>query len=170
MVPSIKSTRKKWLPWLAIPAAAAAIILPYRLNHPPELVWWTSPALSDSGQHIRMKIPSDWKALDSASKPVMKNGVWTNKTMILMAVDHRPSFLWNLRLGPEYAVLIIFINSPVPHPKDNISVFHSPYNHTAVHEVTSKDGRVTVQIQYGRENVRAFNRNYKQICNSLRIE
>src|SRR5262249_28656387 len=52
--------RRKWLRWLALPAAAAVLALVYYLTRPPELVWWRSPPLSGTSHRIKILTPRGW--------------------------------------------------------------------------------------------------------------
>src|SRR5262245_46331700 len=53
--------RRKWLRWLAVPAAAAILALLYYLTRPPELVWWRSPALDQAGHFAKVLIRRGWE-------------------------------------------------------------------------------------------------------------
>src|SRR5437868_1883123 len=59
-MPRKRLTRKRigWL--LAAFLLIAAIALTYRLTRPPELVWWTSPPIANTGRRVTIMIPRGW--------------------------------------------------------------------------------------------------------------
>src|SRR5215468_3075678 len=83
--------RRKWLRWLALPAAAGVLALAYYLTRPSDLVWWRSPDLDGRGHRLFMLVPSGWGAIPLSGHPAGPREVAR-----LQPYDSRPQFLRRL--------------------------------------------------------------------------
>src|SRR5262249_1807637 len=95
MDPFPKPTRRrKWLRWLALPAAAAILVLAYQLTRPPELVWWRSDELRGTGHRIKLLSRNCWN-LTSTEYVEGPENFWA-RTYRIDVEDKRPWFLRRL--------------------------------------------------------------------------
>src|SRR5947209_3985419 len=67
----VKLTRNRIAWWLAALLLIPAIALTYRLTRPPELVWWTSPPISQTRLHLRILVPVGWAVEDKSGETLM---------------------------------------------------------------------------------------------------
>jgi hypothetical protein len=164
--------------WIAGLAVIAAIAATYRFTRPPELVWWTSPAIGNTGRHVRVLVPQGWEAGAPIDLQSQTDLVWY-RNCELIPTDHRPMFLSRLLpRNQEHAVLAIRIiyyrqgqlpgwvsSGPIPW-------FDIPGQQNLVAEknVATPDYNTMATVWYVRDNRTAFNATQAAICNSLRIE
>ena len=181
--------RRKWLRWLAVPAAVAVLVTAYRLTRPPELVWWRSDPIGEMQFRVRMLVPNGWgvssmtplaiersQGFGLVSLPqggVTHSGEWEVEYHFFPE-DHSPRFLQKLfNSTHESGTLLVVLNKPERGVTNSVYEVDRP---TQVGEVEIgqplpfRTRRMWADIQYKRSNLAAFNRTYKQICNSLTIE
>ena len=160
--------RRKWLRWLAVLAVFSVLGTGYQLTRPQELVWWRSQAIEKTGRHVRILIPQGWH-LHFQAFPVLDE--WQQWEFEPTA-DSRPRFLrWLLPHSREPGTLSITISESIlVHVDSRLRRFDSTSEHKAEKAEISSDGRPLEDVLYVRTNLPAFNRTYKQICNSLTIE
>ena len=161
---------------IAVVAVAVAVLgTTYRLTRPPELVWWRSPLLGRTGLHVRVLVPAGWESSQvDGIKPDMAGGLPVAYS--LNPVDRMPIFLHRiLPLRHEKTVQLsisVYEGEPnmvEPTPTEvnyyDIGKFYQS-NRIAL----SGTARIWATLGYQRTDQAAFNRTYKQICNSLTIE
>src|SRR5262249_29879083 len=92
--------RRKWLRWLALPAAAPVLALAYQLTRPPELVWSGSKLIGRTGRRFKLQVPQGW-ALDDAIVRDGKEdqGYWLSADITFRPHDNRP---WLLKRVSNY--------------------------------------------------------------------
>lgn len=164
-LPSPEPNRRKRLAlrFAALVAAVSVLGAAYWLTRPPELVWWRSPPLSNTGRNrISVLVPTGW---DFTLSSYDGGSGWYE----VEPVDQRPRLL--SRLFPharEKADIVVYINQTA----DELIVHSSPdlIQRRRSRSVHSPDKRVYAFLIYTRSNLPAFNRTYRQICNSLTIE
>jgi hypothetical protein len=176
-LPSPKPNRRKRLAlrFAVVVVAVAALGAAYWFTRPPELVWWRSPPLFGTGHKARLLIPGGWKINPKMTVTMTLNGERLN-TFWLFPTDRRPRLLQRLfPAGEPRASLNVFggkssflffgrdeDNGPKLDQIDGTWVGQR----TAVLE----DEYIVADVQYWRTDKSTFDRTYKQICNSLRIE
>ena len=155
--------------WIAGLAVIAAIAATYQLTRPPELVWWTSPAIRPRGRHVKVLIPNGWKSrLGQIGQNT--NGIASYR---ILPVENRPEFIrWLFPRAAEDAVVGIDVMLIVT-PQETSWVYGTERemflgDPTARRSIQSHGVRVVVN--YFRSDKYAFDRTYAAICNSLRIE
>ena len=179
-LPSPKPNRRKRLAlrFAVLVAAISALGATYWFTRPPELVWWRSPAIRETNHYLRVLIPNGWKAswervLDSAPG---EDWLYTAR---FTPVDSRPN--WLNRMFPvrseDKALLAASFErdgteKEFTYHEDGLE--ERVYDGTTVHNVRRRmqAGAPSLHaiVYYDRENLPAFNRTYRQICNSLTIE
>src|SRR5258707_9719425 len=78
------------LRFAALVAAVSALGTAYWFTRPPELVWWRSPEIAETGWHYRALMPCGWE-----ETPPLSTGhtdMW-NCRAIFLPVDRRPKFI-----------------------------------------------------------------------------
>src|SRR5258708_40006643 len=175
---SPKQNRRKRLAlrFAVVVVAVSVLGAAYWFTRPPELVWWRSPAISKTGLRVQVLIPQDWK-LDSPGATI-KSGDMVVFYKFFEA-DHAPRMLRWLLPKPtfEHASLDVTVGqlhwapnatyAPVP---PNIRRVDRGITHSADRYVRTPNKQLEVGVTYSRTNLPAFNRTYRQICNSLTIE
>jgi hypothetical protein len=177
-----RPTKRKLLMFASTVAACAVLFAAYWFTRPPELVWWTSPEIANTGRHIRVKLPDGWeleeqKFLDVKTVPVY--GLYVR--ISFCARDGRPKFL--RRLFPlrtektAYMKVSVFAGgnsaryegrkSPI---ETGIADDNTGEWHYAGITVNGDGENISADVHYARQNLSAFKRTYKQICDSLTIE
>jgi hypothetical protein len=181
-LPSPKSNRwKRFVLRFAVLVAAACVLgAAYWFTRPPELVWWRSPDIAETSKHVRVLIPSGWEA----NWPLIPKSDGARDYSVLYQicpVDRRPSVLRSI-LGEQTesgknAAMVIDISL------ERIQKLNSSNRMVGLRRV-SEPGQpliairavgyhrpnITAEVSYIRSNLPAFNRTYRQICNSLTIE
>jgi hypothetical protein len=177
-LPSPKPNRRKRLAlrFAVIVAAVSALGAAYLVTRPDEFEWWTSPGIGNTGHHARVLIPQGWEVAlyDTGQDP---DGSWLSYYKILN-LDQRPRFLrWILLQDREDADLGILLeetrNGQPLRGKRNVGLRRIDvpgHRRYAMRSVTFRDTRIRANVLYRRTNLTSFNRTYRQICNSLRIE
>jgi hypothetical protein len=154
--------------WIAGLAVIAAIAATYQLTRGPKLVWWNSPEIDQTGRRVWLLIPHGW-----AVKRVSTTKDHVSYTLFFDE-DSRPSFfrwIWGAHLTDEWIVVgVSTFNSIRASRVGDISVDHSRRTHFARRFLIVGDLRVMADVRYARTDFPAFKANYKQICNSLKIE
>jgi len=160
-------------------AVVAGIGATIRLTRPPDLVRWTSPAIGDSGRHLRVLIPQGWYVRFQANLPPETEGCWWMKYEFT-PTDHRPMFLVSLLpRNQEHAVVAISFGHD-PQMRTGEGIIHTgpipwyevsalPY-FEAQKSVGTPDHKTVASVSYVRTDHAAFNITQAAICNSLRIE
>ncbi len=161
--------------WIAGLAVIAAIAATYQLTRPPELVWWTSPPLVKTGRRVAFLVPGDWvrEPLDpSQAYP----GGYVDCVHVFAYADRRPALL--RRLFPknsEYGTVSVRISYQSFSDSEASVISHLYDNGARTLQMMERtlerhDFSTWASISYARSDKAAFDRTYKQICNSLRIE
>ena len=152
--------RRKWLRWLAVPAGVAVLALVYQLTRPPELVWWRSPLSPSSRARVSVLVPSGWQL---AGPYRFSELDWYE----FQPVDGMPSFLgrWIPNLDWQGELIVRVQNEAF-----NRSFDLKTNMPLTSREVLKPQKSIWARVTYARGNRLAFNRTYKQICNSLTIE
>jgi hypothetical protein len=172
-LPSPKPNRRKRLAlrFAALVVALSALGAAYWFTRPPELVLWRSALVGNSGNRIRLLIPTGWKMSRGVSyeRPV---GRFTQ--FGAGPIDSRPYLI--RRFIPacvEEGDLLILICENLTRVKTSRSgpqnIEESVQDRTVSCSISDINGRITAYLQYSREP-RQFNRTYRQICDSLAIE
>src|SRR5262249_29678225 len=109
MDPLPKPTRRrKWLRWLALPAAAVILALAYYLTRPPELVWWRSPLPGNTALRVKFRYPSSWLVQKSSPKQPAEDAQFAAEFVV----------------APDYALPeVIRWFWPDPPDKDSLQVY-----------------------------------------------
>jgi hypothetical protein len=176
-LPSPKPNRRKRLAirFAALVVAASALGAAYWFTRPPELVWWTSPSIGKTGLHARVLIPSGWELIGPA---MHSDGHKLDDLYIIMRGDKRPSLLRRLLPTSSEGVAgmtvhiqeyILGTNPPGGTLLVGVDGVRRKWHH-AIRVVADPHSSVFASVEYSRTNLPAFNRTYRQICNSLRIE
>jgi hypothetical protein len=148
----------------------------YWFTRRPELVWWTSPEVGKTGRHVRVLIPTNWHMNVPLISEVRKGDGGANYFM--SPVEGRPKVIRLLfpRNSETAKVGINVIYSKAEktlwfkHDSGIFSYCWPRGKHIADRYISSPDGRIYVQVVYERSYLPAFNRTYRKICDSLRIE
>ena len=163
---------------IAVLVAAVMVLgLGYQLSRPPELVWWTSPALGNAKVRAKLLIPSGWYASGRLQSCRLADGNWVGGMSILPVTrvpgilrrffpppnrnDHLTIWIGETKMGWEK---LGSYRSPIE-VDDRISLLQ-----IAGREIHIRTLSNSVRVEYVRSDLPAFNRTYKQICNSLTIE
>jgi hypothetical protein len=168
--PKPNCRRRLALRFAVLVVAVSALGAAYWLMRPPELVWWRSPELGSSGRHVRLLLPAGWELRPAVeSDPICPS-------FSFMAVDRLPAWIkWIGPIKKEDTELRLNIGlcekfSSDWRPPSNITLSRRGGTNFARRAACSWDGQIRPDIIYYRVNTRAFNRTYRRICNSLRIE
>jgi hypothetical protein len=140
------------------------------------LVWWRSPALGPRSIHCRLLVPEGWEAQVTNWDAASQNSDKWEANLTFVPVDRRPKmFRWFLppRLQDESINIGIYRVPPnIPlwkaMPPEEVTRLGKDSLATRGYEFES--AKVLAQINYSRKDRAAFNRTYKQICDSLTIE
>jgi hypothetical protein len=140
--------------------------------------------LPGSTHHVRVLIPRGWNVYSSKCH-YAGSGVPYGDDFKIASIkwfeggdDRRwPFFLrWLEPSTQEYAWIFINSNVVITPRKNQVLAAGSivqPFpndTETRMRHIVDSDGLLHVEVIYHRENLPAFNRTYRQICNSLRIE
>lgn len=161
--------------------AVSALGAAYWFTRPPELVWWTSPKIGDSGLRLKVIFPSGWVLTPSPNNPSAasqapgRHPEWAYWFQ-MSPVDGTPSYLrWIFPYKPEQADLTIIFGQPKDNPFDwslygnGIQKFDMPPHRICIKYALRRKAGVWAFAEYRRTNLPAFNRTYRQICDSLQI-
>jgi hypothetical protein len=175
------------LRFAVIVAGVSALGAAYWFTRPPELVWWRSPKLALNGPHIRLLVPAGWTADDSDLKPGPSGRTILDATKVVTIEPPKRGGVrwlrWMLPAPEEYAKVELLIGlravrfreMPGLGPenydgKTHIYICSDPTVHSCGRGLFSSDSEWAALVAYDRSDESAFNRTYRQICNSLRIE
>lgn len=165
-LPAPKPTRKRRRPrrLAAFALAGSALFAAYWFTRPPALVWWKSPALMATQRSLRLQLPGGWRF-----EPTQSGNAQRFSLFVFMPVDRRPRLLkWLLPAHEEPALLTVLVSPSLVHSTSTRGFGRNPPRFS-VTRYKSVHG-FYVEAKYYRTNQKEFNRTYKQICNSLRIE
>jgi hypothetical protein len=174
-LPSPKPNRRRRiaLRFAVLVVAVSVLGAAYWFTRPPELVWWTSPAIAKTGRHVKMLIPDGWEVDTAESDLSLENGDGWMADYSISPRDKRPALLRSiLPRMLEKAGLTIAVAHNVAglHKAPDIETHQIGGMQLADTYFMRKDANVWVSSTYFRTSLPAFNRTYRQICNSLRIE
>jgi hypothetical protein len=175
-LPSPRPNRRRRLAlrFAAFVVAASALGATYWFTRPPELVWWRSPPIGSASRRVQVLIPNGWDGVRASRERWQRNN-WTTQYAIF-AVDRMPGFLRRIfpRKTEEASLEITVIQNgtiAVSDYKSEIQRIDYPDSqYLAKRDIYSGNEKIAVAIYYSRSELPAFNRTYRQICNSLRIE
>jgi hypothetical protein len=178
-LPSPKPNRRKRLAlrFAFLVAAVSVLGAAYWFTRPPELAWWRSPEIRGEKGHVLALIPQGWETPVPLDAGTEMSGRW-EAAYRFVPVDRTPKFLrWISATHKETAEMVIYVidsRAQVHRWSDIapiISLCRVPGPPYAADRWMSLDGVKTFSaLHYERANLRAFNRTYRQICNSLTIE
>jgi hypothetical protein len=174
-LPSPKPNRRKRLAlrFAVLVAAVSVLGAAYWFTRPPELVWWRSPEIGKTGRHVKMLIPGGWELNTAESDLSLENGSEWMADYSILPRDKRPELLRRiLPRALEKAGLSIAVAHNVAglHKGPDIATRQITGMQLADKYVIRKDANIWVSSTYYRSNPPAFNRTYRLICKSLRIE
>jgi hypothetical protein len=146
----------------------------YWCTRPPELVWWTSPPIGKGRHTVKMLFPAGWSAtLDSTYDDVgakvcmrpQKTPAWLTWLTKSYVDEDAIAYIWVSQCGSTRL-------TPKALPAQGPLRKHIIMSGGVIGfgSRLSADRQEEVVVLYARHDERAFNRTYKQICNSLRIE
>lgn len=175
-LPSPKPNRRRRLALrlAALVAAVSVLGAAYWFTRPPELVWWRSPPLGKTRIEVSALVPRGWLLFPVVTRPP-ELGAGLNDFVFTPGKDLRPRLLQRLfPIRTEDAYLDIAVCTAA-NWKDgagaNIPLPPEPATRNFKQRLISQPARQTVvSISYARPDGPAFNRTYRQICDSLRIE
>ncbi len=157
-----------WIAGLAVIAAIAASI---QLSRPPELVWWTSPPLGNTGQHVRVLIPYGWKSRMLPIRRDFTNGVASYR---ILPVENRPALIRWLFPRPTEDAVVGIDAMLIATPTQETSLVYETEREVFLGDPTARRSvqsrNVQAVVNYFRTDKYTFDRTYAAICNSLRIE
>jgi hypothetical protein len=167
----IKLARNRTGWWLGALLLIAAIALTYRLARPPELVWWTSPAIDSDNKRLHVLIPAEWK-LDTHGGRSLDDLYWSS------GPSDWPKWLQWIVPRTEAGSLSVTTRIPGYHGREPLDRGYPEGkiilgDRNAFCWRTFKGGRsgeYLVFLEFACEDINEFNRNYTAICNSLHIE
>jgi hypothetical protein len=178
---SSKTNRRKRLALRFVGPVVAVSVLgaAYWFMRSPELVWWRSPAVDITGRKVRMLIPEGWKPTFARIKMDGKSD-FENGARFHFEPSAGPRWMkWLARPKERQAILVIVTgatrepaprNIEMPAEREQDSAFWPDGRCIAQRSRWSADRRAGVEVDYNRTNRSAFNRTYRQICNSLTLE
>src|SRR5258708_2708055 len=174
-LPPPKPNRRKRLAlrFAVLVVAVSALGVAYWFSRPPEVVWWRSPPFQKTGRRVMAFVPNGWKLLELGPSEAYPRGYISSYEF--KCFDGRPALLRKLfPKETEQAELILSIEFK-PFTDSNTTRFcSSPWDllgfQSGHASVERHDLATAVHLEYQRQNASAFNRTYRQICNSLRIE
>src|SRR5258708_6259075 len=170
-LPSAEPNRRKLpaLRFAVLVVAVSALGAAYRFTRPPELVWWTSPTPDKEGKRTRALVPTGWEMRISQPRP----GRFTVVRYEFYPADRRPALLRSIFPAVRENAWVS-ISEPVSvaasSKTSRIERGHESGLQVAYRVINSKELKTSWDIAYARTNNSAFNRNYRQICNSLTME
>jgi hypothetical protein len=169
--------RRLALRFAALVVAVSVLGAAHWFTRPPELVWWRSPAIAKTGNHVRVLVPQGWKISGPIHAGWETHGDW-GTYYTLAPTDQRSQIVrWILPYNQELAsIQINVIQSHREKPR-------IPELYNGIYRVDPEDGphrahqilafpntKSWAGVIYERTNFRLFNQTFNQICNSLRIE
>jgi hypothetical protein len=144
----------------------------YWFTRPPELAWWKSPQIGRGGRYVSLEVPSGW-SLNEPTEVTDESGT-SSLDFKFAPRNPAPLFIrWAFREHAETAGLAMNVcyNPKRELTREEIMPPSCLYiQHSIVTGLTSQNGKIHVSVGYWRSIPSAFNRTYRQICNSLTIE
>jgi hypothetical protein len=174
-LPSPKANRRKRLAlrFAVLVVAVSALGAAYRFTRPPELVWWRSPEIGHSGRRVSTLIPGGWRQSQPPIAPAVSQEQY-QAWYFFRPAEHWPGFLRRLfSLQIEVGVIEIIIDQPPTTKRDlepEVVREDDRGMSQATRELVDVRSNIFAEIQFSSTNLPAFNRTYRQICNSLTIE
>jgi hypothetical protein len=177
-MPTLPPKRKRLALRLAgIAVGIAVLAVVYQLTRPQELVWWTTDSIGHAKCHFSILVPAGWEV----QQPYVPRYPGTAKLSAyyqLLPVDRTPKYLqWLVHPENEAASLFISLEQypnemdwPALGPTDVVGPTTPEEPWKAKRYMRFREKRLWVSALYSRKDKSAFNRTYKQICNSLKIE
>src|SRR5262249_3424308 len=150
--------RRKWLRWLAMPAAAAVLILAYYLTRPPELVWWSNRSLGGTRVAAKLRVPRGW-TLSSTHRADGTTASWC--IYEISPTDARPLLLRILLpIRSKSSRMSVWLGESF-WPKslqreDAVRVGYKGIN-SVRKLLTSEDGKSWAILDYSRNDCASFN-------------
>ncbi len=144
-------------------------------TRPPELVWWRSPELAGTGRRLSMLIPSGW-TINQVKSRSLTSGRHKDYSFVLELVDQRPEFMRDFVAGPQRSCELegyLSNERSWERESDNAPIEDVSYGKDWGYGrrfFERPDLSTWAMIVYVRSDKRAFNRTYRQICNSITIE
>src|SRR5258706_15570769 len=92
-LPSPKPNRRKRLAlrFVMVVVAESALGTVYWFTRPPELVWWRSPDIDNTGHHAVLLVPRGWKLEEPVDVGRETEGEWSALyTIPSVYADNRP--------------------------------------------------------------------------------
>jgi hypothetical protein len=181
-MPRANRLRRLALRFLVFVCAAGSVAAAYLLMRPPDLVPWIRPQIGDTRNHLAMLVPSGWEVqphayLQKYSLPAGRYH-WSYYVWRVKPVNRMPRLLrfvfGNRTEDAELNINCYQFLREIPvwgkkqigmERRDDRSVGHQAY-----HVELFRDAKIGVGVVYRRSDLQSFNRTYKQICNSLRVE
>jgi hypothetical protein len=173
-LPSRKPNRRRRLAlrFAVLVAGVSVLGAAYWFTRPPELVWWRDVELRNSRRKARILVPRGWEQTKDASSLLDVMGA--TDVILFVPVDRRPTFLRHLFPLQDEDAWLTLGKSDRDLTKGTLTGTVIEGNGTSIHWVWSKQNDRLKHgyfiLNYGRSNLPAFNRTYRQICNSLTIE
>jgi hypothetical protein len=151
--------------------AVSALGAAYSFTRPPELVWW-SETIGDTKQRVRLLMPVNWEANAPMHHDQAGPGL---DYFVICPVDRRPRFLGHFLHRPEDGAYITVTVTPLSTKQDqngNPALDTSEWAESRIAVLWKRFDKVKLgaNIVYERRDYPAFNRTYRQICDSLTIE
>jgi hypothetical protein len=155
--------------WIAGLAAIEAIAATIQLTRPPELVWWTSPAIGNTGNRIRVLVPRGWDdKVISAPSNGWRLDYWIGP------VDHRPvPIRWLLPDSHNREWAYLRIRSGETEANNERGARTQRIRREGLDadaSVTATGVNLQAFLLYHRSDSYGFDHTVAPICNSLRIE
>ena len=161
------------LRFAALVVAVSALGAAYWFTRPPELVWWRSPPIGKTAMRVCALVPKGWEVrtqFGSASERLQLDAeisdgpLYDTRPVIMRTLLPRRWVPSNIHVTVEKNLYKRPRSSTAIHTQDEPGVF------TAFRYIDSGDLGAYACIAYNTPNLSDFNRTYRQICNSLRIE
>jgi hypothetical protein len=188
---SAKPNRRKGLTprFAVLVAAVSALGAAYWFTRPPELVWWRSPPVRGVQYRVRALVPLGWECntmtprsagglgdmgiVIPPTNPQLHGPDWEVEFHFFPR-ENVPSFVKRLFNVPsESGSLLLVFNKPEPGKVKRIYSVDRPTSIGGIEfgrHIPYSANRIWAYSEYQRSDVSAFNRTYRQICDSLTIE
>ena len=167
-----RSNRFRFGRRVAVLVAVVAVLgTAYQLTRPPELVWWRSSDFNKTGHRVRIQIPGGWEL---EKQPELGDGGEICE-YVFRPIDFRPKLLrWLLPNGSESApsasVTVANYEPAEVDFRGHITLERVYHGQVAFRGTVMARPPIWAVVMYLRQDEKAFNCTYKQICNSLTIE
>lgn len=160
---------------IVIAAVICATVIGYWVVLPRGLTPWTSPAIRGADKHVKVLIPAGWE-LERPAEYREEHGAAIT-FYVLSQPDHTPEFV-RMAFPPhrESASIAIKIvralkDAPLRRPQESgVILTDLKLIREAERYVMTPDRRILAHVLYLRGNVDEFDKTYKKICESLKVE